>query len=603
MKECIHGTHVCGGCNVTAWFCYTSAFVMYLFISSWDIFTLSGKAYFDLAFIDHSDNYNECDFLFESDIYHTVYNPLNANVSICEEKQFQTEVLKAEWLWNFHKFYSAYCMNFTNAAEFSGASSASSITLQELSPIFLASAGGEVKVDKQQIDENGILSYSLSRSWLIDTTRSYHSQGVMDFILVPQVIFATIILNKIKIENVNGALNKAYPSYYPLFARVRLSNYVFEGFTRESEDYVSQIQSDIPFSVGMYRMEQLSTSFFTSQRDGLQGFGFIYTTWNDVQHHCGYDRDCIPKTRNDIIKWSSQSASEASNACASLKGLQFCNPTTLKQAANGVARGVSSLRSLPSGTFWEIEEVSGGDHAMWDFKTISTVGTKWLGLNRAFFFLHDVTLSNDQSHVTRILADQWILTSYHSRQESCESAGGSSDTRGIDCTSEPGTINIGFALDPTFPAPLFISPPDFASSTSSTVNLHHCNTLPYPVKRECIRPLANPFEIFTHSVTGEKICFRESWQINLKLQKSETPTGNTEHLLPLYWQTEYSCRPIQPWLRLTFLDGYATQFLDSVVGWGILFLIFFPSLVVVIGLTLKWRRVDISRYSSDRACV
>merc|ERR1719265_1828120 len=68
-------------------------------ISSWFSAAIISHQLLDLQFIDHSNNYQECECSFASDPLDTCAQFGTSNISLCEEKQFIWEVLKADWLW------------------------------------------------------------------------------------------------------------------------------------------------------------------------------------------------------------------------------------------------------------------------------------------------------------------------------------------------------------------------------------------------------------------------------------------------------------------------------------------------------------------------
>merc|ERR1712224_807509 len=103
------------------------------------------------------------------------------------------------------------------------------------------------------------------------------------------------------------------------------------------------------------------------------------------QVHCGYDSDCQGKQKSGI-KWTATAASASAQACAAAPPTN-CNPVTTKTAANGLTYGLTSFRTLPSGSLFDIPEVTGsedGDNgAYWDYSKFRE-GATFPGLNRDF---------------------------------------------------------------------------------------------------------------------------------------------------------------------------------------------------------------------------
>jgi len=376
-----------------------------------------------------------------------------------------------------------------------------------------------------------------------------------------------------------------------------------------AHDYISKTHADTAFSSAFADPDLPLTSYYTSLRHGLQGLGFISASWDGSEHHCGYDRDCLqnsgqaPKT----LKFSYQAAVESAKGCTAS---EYCNPTTLKVPANGVAQGVSSFRALPSGNFFDISEVVGSD-AIWDYASLSKVGSSsWPGLNRAFFFLFDVVLSKgpSESSVMGVPAHQWTLSSLRVRNENCD-GGSNPDSPGIDCLTPPGMINVGHARDPVFPSPLFVSQPDLLVSVDGAGKsilqpaIQLCDQMGSGVEipRECRRPLPNSFDRQTYHITGKTICSREAWQLNLQL-KQTAMFQNSPALLPLFWQAEHFCTSTLDWFEMNQIEFVGFSFYDftlSFIGW-----LHLPIWgIFCCYKTFKSHDIDISTPYSDKPCV
>merc|ERR1712118_587422 len=82
---------------------------------------------------------------------------------------------------------------------------------------------------------------------------------------------------------------------------------------------------------------------------------------------------------------------------------------------------------------------------------------------------------------------------------------------------------------------------------------------------ECSRPLKTPFELHTHAQTGDRISFRESTQVHLRLQKnSKFPNG--DQLIPLFWQSEHYCVAEFRLYRFLKLEKTSKDFIDGTVA-------------------------------------
>merc|ERR1719235_1373859 len=98
-----------------------------------------------------------------------------------------------------------------------------------------------------------------------------------------------------------------------------------------------------------------------------------------------------------------------------------CNPNTLKQSANGISYGLSSLRQLPSGDFWGYEDVSGsGDNALWDYNNFAKVGAVMSAFNKDYFFAYDVSVV-EENKLLRVSVHKWSIAGDvgKSRRENC----------------------------------------------------------------------------------------------------------------------------------------------------------------------------------------
>lgn len=489
-----------------------------------------GEGYLDLAFIDHSDNYQEClcDY---GDLFYDCGNLLNSNVSLCEEKQFTNEVLKADWLWNSAKQLTIYPLNVTNSEAV--ATGGAVPIIQEIEPLLVSSNGGAVVVDRDMLDNNGILSYSTKRVW--------HGNSAFQQleVIVPHFVFATLVANKANLQTI-AMMGTDYPAYYPLFTKVSFEQYV--GLKPGVQDYISQSRADQEFTVWRHDFESMKMSFFTSRRHGVQGLGFIHSVWNGVSDHCGYDKDCAAPAsalKNERIKIKLESVTSYQASICQKQNTELkssCSPNTVKYAANGIPEGVSSFRTLPSARFYGSEEAE----AMWNYQTFSKVGTTWPGLEMVYFILFDVVLAEEVKFFN-IHVHRWTISNYHRRTESCSLS--ASDSPGIDCSSPPNLLSIGRALDGEFPGPLYFSQSEVRPENGGAT-FKACDG---PL--ECRRPLLSSFESMSNQETGGRICFRDSQQLTLHLQQSPL-FSNGAFFIPLYWRVQHFCSSSMEVLRI-----------------------------------------------------
>merc|ERR1712188_297781 len=91
---------------------------------------------------------------------------------------------------------------------------------------------------------------------------------------VPHVIFAAMLKNGVSLDGISGVLSSDHPSHYPLFSHIALNEYVgLQAHT--SSDVVTNTYADQPFTLDISCNGVGKTSYHVSQKDGLQGLGFI----------------------------------------------------------------------------------------------------------------------------------------------------------------------------------------------------------------------------------------------------------------------------------------------------------------------------------------
>lgn len=258
-------------------------------------------------------------------------------------------------------------------------------------------------------------------------------------------------------------------------------------------------------------------SFFSSQRSGLQGLSFFHSIWDGESNHCGYDRDCI----SDSSK-STRVAMNSQSSCEGNLERQFCNPNTLQYQSHGLTHGVSSFRWLVGASYFEIEQVH-GDNSIWDYTAFNKIGTTWAGLNMAFFVLYDVVLVGYDALVG-LHVIEWNLAKYKERRENDETQDGSGkDSRGIDCFSPDGLVNIGPSFDVQFVGPIYLSPRRQGEMEAGV-----------QISSE---PSAK-WQIFSHPQFGFRIGYNDAYVVGIQLQVSGI-FANQATMVPIYSKREF----------------------------------------------------------------
>jgi hypothetical protein len=517
--ECIKPAHMC----FTLFFAILQFMIVVLFMQylpgAKDVYQQIGYAFWDLSFIDHSDNYQECNCARGSDIYSVCGAFLMGNISLCEEKQFESEVLSGRWLWEGSRYRDFYIFNVTNPT---AAASGEEVIVQELNPIPFVDHRKSNAVDRSSLDEKGILSFGTDASWSIDPSRGVASTAAGDVVVVPHYVFATLLQNGVGGIERSTAMQE-YPTYYPLLTTVRVSSYMVPETT---SDYLTRTYSDQAVLLINREVESLLSSYFSSEKLGLQGLSFVHSIWSSEDGHCGYDADCIdrPKTQTRISFHQSATCLEK----------PFCNPRTLKHQAQGLEFGVSSLRWMPGASYNGIKYVVPGEDNVWDYTAFNKIGTKWPAVNEAFFILYDIVLG-EATQFVGLPVLRWSFGSYHQDRENCENQGGGvSDSPGIDCSSPEGMPNVGPAFDEVLPGPLHLSFGDVvAGGAWQKIRVLNCVGSPLG----CQSRNAD-FEMLSHEILGRRIGYRNSYSLSVRLQQSML-FSNAAVLTPLFWCKEF----------------------------------------------------------------
>lgn len=561
-----------------------------------------GNGYFDMTFIDHSDNFHECNRPLGNDIRNNEGAFMQSNRSLCEEKQFESQVLQPEWSWGGTKFIDLYMFNVTNPG---AAAAGSKLNVQELAPILLSSGntGGEtagaVIVNRDDLDTDGRLTYKVLRTWryrkdLQTSQRTSSSEEV----IVPHYIFAAALRNGMPVTDMTSAAARTsftqlgLAEYYPLFVKVKISDLL--GLTAYgAPDPVTEGASDVPFTLDMLEQNTSDASYFVSLRHGLQGFGFVRYAWNGQDVHCGYDRDCgQADTRVKPFQMSKEKALETSRNCVMS---ETCKPTSLKHSNNGVQYGVTAFKHLPSGSFMEIPQVTG---ELWDYKDYSKDGTTWTGLNMEHFFLYDVKLIKE-ARIMRIPTHEWSVSKFHRRTENC--GGGGGDSPGFDCLGDESTIFIGSSRDSVRPGSLYFSQAQFEKLDGkenleiATCRDQHTDIL------ECSQPKKTS-QTLTDSLFGYRVCHRQTSQVSIKLQRS-TVFANTDPMVPLAWKKDHFCMAGDKMFELMRIYIVRTRVTPS-LGYAILnLLILCVPIHNGIRMVFMAKRTDFSVHNGDKPCV
>jgi len=497
---------------LSIWFFCVSEIIIY-----GDVHKTLGAGFFDLAFIDHSDQFLECSCFHQADAMSNCGSFIQSNLSLCEEKQFESEVLSGSWLWGGPRCRDIYMYNITNPND---VIAGNNVILQELNPVPLVDGRTLKYVDRDALDEKGLLVFRTSPNWRLDPIRK---EGVSaGEIIIPHHVFATLVANGVQLAK-TASLNGLH-SYYPLMMNTDIFSLFFS--KKYPSDYVTSTYVNQPFKIISYD-KSLTTTYFASTRLGLQGLSFIRSVWEKEEDHCGYDRDCFAEEARPAGKRISTSAT---STCEGRREKAFCRPTTIKYQAHGLQFGVSSLKTLPGSSFFDIEQVLPGDSSLWDYTTVNKVGTTWPSFNEAFFLLHDVALSGNMKWMG-VSAIYWTISKYHDRRENCgATAQAGIDSPGIDC-SRPGLVNVGSSFDATFPAPLYISGGDAATAD---VQIQQC-----PAQTiGCQMAEKNAFEFWTHEHLGMSLVYKNSYGMKVLLQ-SNSIFPNSDLLIPLHWTREF----------------------------------------------------------------
>jgi hypothetical protein len=293
---------------------------------------------------------------------------LGGNVSVCEEKQFQSEVLSGQWVWDGPRYRDLYYFNITNAPD---VVSGGTPVVQMLNPIPLVDERKFMDVERTTLDETGILAFTTKVSW-----RSLETSAKT--IIIPHYVFATLLANGV--QNLQrSAEMQQYENYYPLLAIVSVQE---NKLSPQPIDYLTKVYSageEKMFPIFTSQTESMQGSYFTAERLGLQGLSFVRSIWGGIDSHCGYDRDCTDRPADFRISFSQ------SSSCDAAPERPLCNQRSLKYQAHGLPFGVSSLRWLPGASYFGIPEVMSGDDIVFDYTAFNAVGTAWPTLHEAFF--------------------------------------------------------------------------------------------------------------------------------------------------------------------------------------------------------------------------
>lgn len=521
MKACIRPTQVCMSCWCIG---YEMNWLLYhymLFATGSGIWNFLGQGWWDMQFIDHSDNFAECNCRNVADVFSACGSFIGSNLSLCEEKQFEKEVLTGMWLWDGPIYQDMYVYNTSNPLDVSTGSNA---IVQELNVFPLFDQRTQLSVDKNLLDEEGMLSWRVKTSWMVDPTRK--TSPMTQLIITPHYVYATLLANKLAIPTKNNNNNfNSYPNYYPLFRSISVG--ALFGVSKPV-DYMTKTYSNQEFSWFKMQSEKDSV-YYTSERHGLQGLSFV-SSMGGSEEHCGFDRDCMAGQ-------PAQQVSLGSGSTCPARASANCNPNTLQYAAGGLKFGVSSLKALPGADYYEIDKVAPGDENVWDYTAFSAVGTTWPALNDAFFILYDVVLSGDEPFMG-VPGMRWSMSGYQQRKENCGAGGG--DSAGIDCSSPAGLQHVGPSFDASLPGPVYLSVEKFYANAGVEV-----------LSKSSGLGGLNSFEMFTHKNFGMRFAYRNSHSLNIRLQTS-AQFSNKEMIIPLQWSKEFFA--VSRWTLMRYLS-------------------------------------------------
>lgn len=551
-----------------------------------------GKGFYDLAFLDHSDNFKECECGFEADLYSTCGFFLNSNISTCEEKQFQNEVLTGQWIWDSNRYREFFIYNVTNPA---GVTAGNAPIVQELNPVSLVDKPSLSSVDRAALDEQGILTLSTQSNWRADPSRLFFR--VTENIIVPHYVYATLLANGMQ-KTWNNANVQGYPEHYPLFNSMNIQSCFSPNMN--PADYFSGAYADQMFPMMNDQTESLAASYYSSAKNGLQGLSFIKASRGGDENHCGYDRDCATGVQHARISMTSQTSCVNADPASQPDG--NCKPNTVMYPANGLSYGVSSLRWLPSTSYFGIPEVESGDDQVWDYTAFNKVGSIFPAMNQAFFTLYDVVLAEIGGKFAGVSVQRWGLSRYHRRDENC-GAGAGGDSPGIDCKSPTGLTNVGPSFDATLPGPVYISPGDFSVAAGGVGG-----TTPVATVKNCAGSVecsarSHEFELLIHNELGFRVGYRNSHTLSIGLQKNNV-FNNVATLIPLYFTKEYFYVGQFKAYRLVVYEQYLSacwgeSFYCSIVMLPVIFFMLVWSCLRI----FKRDQIDISGFLTDRPCM
>jgi hypothetical protein len=543
------------------------------------VFESIGDAYWDLSFIDHSDNFKECNCAYEADVYSNCGSFLGGNISVCEEKQFQSEVLSGHWVWDGPRYRDLYLFNITNPEE---VRSAGIPVVQTLNPIPFVDVREFLNVDRTSLDEMGILAFATKVSWSTSETSQKK-------IIIPHYVFAALLANGVQIAGRSGEMQQ-YENYYPLLSTVLVQEMKLS--PRNPVDYLSKIYSESVFPIFARQTESMQGSYFTAERLGLQGLSFVRSIGGS-EIHCGYDRDCTDRPADIRISFLQ------TPSCEGTLDKPFCNPRSLKYQAHGLQFGVSSLRWLPGASYYGIDKVDPADSDnIWDYTAFNKVGTTWPAVHDAFFVFYDVVLAEPSKFVgVKVL--RWHFARYHQDDQNCDADEGPGvDSRGIDCSSPKGMLNVGPAFDAKFPGPIYASSGTFRDD-GSKVLIERCTGPSLGCNSR-----GTDFELLTHEMLGFRVGFQNSHSLSIRLQPNNI-FANMDSLIPLYWMKESFYMGQKKLLRIYIYEKQLeVSYGDYVVSGAGLGFVSMSLITLFCGRKVfKANDVDTSGPYADKPCV
>jgi hypothetical protein len=433
------------------------------------------------------------------------------------------------WAFDGVKHKEMIFYNITNA---DAAATGSTPAVQELNAGLWQDHRELGSVDKDALDTTGILTFSAPSGWLPASTAG--SPLPTDMVVVPHVVYATMVANGVNVGN--PPINEVYPAYYPVLNKVTFASQ-FRG-TIGKLDYVSSTFSTGGFVPMMDPYDSLTSSFYTAERFGLQGLGFVRSIWGGEDQHCGYDSDCMTG------QGTNRMTSSSLGSCNAGVGNAGCEPLSLKVGAAGIEYGVSSLKTLPGSSFYEIDKVApGGENMIFDFTAFSKAGVKFPSINPTYFLLFDVA-SQGKVGFMSLPALLWKRGAYTMP------------------TMDGGMAFVGPSVSAALPAPLYVS----SGKAAGGADVSKCGS--------CLTHDGSVFDQYYHEQLGIRVGGRDTYTVSVKMGSGT--------VVPLFLSSEHFATGQRKLIRFFQMDKYLTY----TINWDYFFTMIFITIPLLGGQAL-----------------